>query len=98
VLDDRQAAGGRGQVRARAHTRSVRALVTDVRYRLEVTTLRRDETSGSLGVNEIGRVTLRTTAPVMVDLYRRDRVTGSLIVTDEVTSTTAGEGTVLEAS
>lgn len=49
-------------------------------------------------MNEIGRVTLRTTAPVMVDLYRRDRVTGSLIVTDEVTSTTAGEGTVLEAS
>ena len=77
-------------------TRSVRALVKDVRYRLDVNTLRRDETATSLDLNEIGRVSFRTTAPVMVDPYRRNRMTGSFILIDEVTNTTAGAGMILE--
>ena len=77
-------------------TRSVRALVKDVRYRLDVNTLRRDEGASSLELNEIGRVSFRTTAPVMVDPYRRNRMTGSFILIDEVTNTTAGAGMILE--
>jgi len=77
-------------------TRSVRALVKDVRYRLDVNTLRRDETATSLDLNEIGRVSFRTTSPVMVDSYRRNRMTGSFILIDEVTNTTAGAGMILE--
>ena len=79
-------------------TRSVRALVRDVRYRLDVNTLHRDEGAAALALNEIGRVSLRTTAPVMVDPYRRNRLTGSFILIDEATNTTAGAGMVLDAS
>jgi bifunctional enzyme CysN/CysC len=78
-------------------TRSVRALVTDVRYRLDVNTLHRDEAAGALGLNDIGRVALRTTAPVMLDAYRRNRTTGSFILIDEATNTTAGAGMVVGA-
>jgi len=76
-------------------TRSVRAVVKDLRYRIDVNTLHREEGVASLGLNEIGRVTLRTTAPVMVDPYRRNRTTGSFILIDEASNTTAGAGMVL---
>jgi bifunctional enzyme CysN/CysC len=76
-------------------TRSVRAVVKDLRYRIDVNTLHREEGVVSLGLNEIGRVTLRTTAPVMVDPYRRNRTTGSFILIDESSNTTAGAGMVL---
>ena len=79
-------------------TRSVRAVVRDVRYRLDVNTIHRDEGASSLGLNDIGRVALRTTVPVMVDPYRRNRTTGSFILIDEATNGTAGAGMILEAT
>ena len=59
-------------------TRSVRALVKELQYRLDVNTLHRDEAADRLGLNEIGRVRLRTTAPLLADEYRRNRTTGGL--------------------
>ena len=53
-----------------------RAVVKDLHYRLDVNTLHRDEDAGRLSLNEIGRVTLRTTAPLFFDEYRRNRATG----------------------
>ena len=79
-------------------TRSVRAVVRDVRYRLDVNTIHRDETASDLGLNDIGRIALRTTAPVMVDPYRRNRNTGSFILIDEATNVTAGAGMILETT
>ena len=79
-------------------TRSVRAVVRDVRYRLDVNTIHRDEGASSLGLNDIGRIALRTTAPVMVDPYRRNRTTGSFILIDEATNVTAGAGMILETT
>jgi bifunctional enzyme CysN/CysC len=76
-------------------TRSARALVKDLQYRLDINTLHRDETATSLTMNEIGRVTLRTTTPFMFDTYRRNRTTGSFILVDEATNTTAGAGMIL---
>jgi bifunctional enzyme CysN/CysC len=76
-------------------TRSARAVVRDLRYRLDVNTLHRDEQAMGLSLNEIGRVTLRTTSPFMVDEYRRNRTTGSFILIDEATNTTAGAGMIL---
>jgi bifunctional enzyme CysN/CysC len=57
--------------------------VQDVHYRLNINTLHREETASALSLNEIGRVKLRTTAPLLCDQYRRNRVTGSFIVIDE---------------
>ncbi len=73
-------------------TRTARAMVTEVSYRVDVTTLHRDETVGSLGLNDIGRVSLRTTAPLFYDEYRRNRITGSFILIDEITGNTVGAG------
>ncbi|MGH9111136.1 MAG: sulfate adenylyltransferase subunit 1 [Acidimicrobiales bacterium] len=76
-------------------TRWGRALVKDLQYRLDVNTLHRDETAAGLGLNEIGRVQLRTTVPLFFDEYRRNRTTGSFILVDEVTNNTVGAGIIL---
>jgi sulfate adenylyltransferase subunit 1 len=78
-------------------TRSVRAIVKDLHYRLDINTLHRDERAPALELNEIGRVRLRTTQPLLVDEYRRNRTTGGFIVIDEVTNRTVGAGMIVEA-
>jgi bifunctional enzyme CysN/CysC len=76
-------------------TRTARAVVKDLRYRLDINTLHRDEQCTGLGLNEMGRLHLRVTAPLMFDDYRRDRATGSFILVDETTNATAGAGMIL---
>jgi bifunctional enzyme CysN/CysC len=76
-------------------TRIARALVKDLQYRLDVNTLHRDTSATSLGLNEIGRVTLRTTQPLFFDDYRRNRQTGSFIIIDEATHNTVGAGMIV---
>ena len=77
-------------------TRSARALVKDIKYELDINTLHRTQTPASLGLNSIGRVTLRSTQPLLVDPYRRNRQTGSFIVIDEATNRTVGAGFITE--
>ena len=72
-----------------------RALVKDLQYRLDVNTLHRDEPRTSLSLNEIGRVTLRTTQPLLFDEYRRNRETGSFILVDEATNDTVAAGMIV---
>jgi sulfate adenylyltransferase large subunit len=78
-------------------TRSVRAIVDELEYGIDVNTLEHLETS-QLELNEIGRVKLRCSAPVMVDRYRRNRTIGSFILIDEATNDTVAAGMVLHAS
>ena len=66
-------------------TRSGRALIKDIQYRLDVNTLHRDQETKELGLNEIGRVQLRTTVPLLCDPYSKNRTTGSFILIDEAT-------------
>jgi bifunctional enzyme CysN/CysC len=77
-------------------TRSARAVVRELRYRLDVNTLHRDEDVAQLTLNDIGRVRLRTTQPLFADEYRRNRTTGGFILVDEATNATAGAGMILE--
>ena len=79
-------------------TRTVKAIVRDLQYRLDVNTLHRDEDAAQLGLNEIGRVTLRTTQPLFADEYRRNRTTGGFILIDEATNATVGAGMITEAT
>ena len=79
-------------------TRSVRAMVTDLRYRLDVHTLHREEGVSQLALNEIGRVTLRATSPLFADDYRRNRITGSFVLIDEATNQTAAAGMLRTSS
>jgi bifunctional enzyme CysN/CysC len=76
-------------------TRSARALVKDLHYRLDVNTLHRETDAGQLGLNEIGRVSLRTTVPLFFDEYRRNRETGSFVLIDESTNATVAAGMIL---
>jgi bifunctional enzyme CysN/CysC len=86
-----------GATYALKHTsRTGRALVQTLHYRLDVNSLHRDLGATTLGLNEIGRVALRTTVPLFYDEYRRNRATGSFILIDEGTNATVGAGMVLE--
>ncbi|CAB4737084.1 unannotated protein [freshwater metagenome] len=76
-------------------TRSARAIVKDVKYRLDINTLHRDEAAETLQLNEMGRVSIRTTLPLFFDEYRRSRETGSFILIDEATNATVGAGMIL---
>ncbi|MER7415434.1 GTP-binding protein [Micromonospora peucetia] len=78
-------------------TRSARAIVRGLHYRLDVNSLHRDESAGELGLNEIGRVRLRTTVPLLADEYRRNRTTGGFVIIDEATNRTVGAGMIVEA-
>ncbi|MEU6133783.1 GTP-binding protein [Nocardioides sp. NPDC047086] len=73
---------------------SARALVKDIQYRLDVNSLHRDLETKELGLNEIGRVQLRTTKPLLCDPYSKNRTTGSFILIDEATGVTVGAGMI----
>ncbi len=75
-------------------TRTARAVVKDIQYRLDINSLHRDLEAEELGLNEIGRVTLRTTQPLLCDDYSTNRSTGSFILIDEATGATVGAGMI----
>ena len=77
-------------------TRSARAIVRAIQYRLDINTLSLDTAADSLALNEIGRVHLRTTVPLFVDDYRTHHATGSFILIDDATNTTAAAGMILD--
>jgi bifunctional enzyme CysN/CysC len=70
-------------------------MVKDLRYRLDVNTLHRDESAQTLTLNDIGRLQLRVTAPLFTDPYRVNRSTGSFILIDEATNGTVGAGMLI---
>ncbi|HWK16576.1 MAG TPA: GTP-binding protein [Solirubrobacteraceae bacterium] len=78
-------------------TRSAKAVVDEIQYRVDVDTLHRDETDGGLALNDIGRVRLRSSLELLVDPYARNRTTGSFILIDESTNDTVGAGMLLGA-
>ena len=78
-------------------TRTARALVKDIQYRLDVNTLHRDLETTELGVNEIGRVQLRTTIPLLCDDYAKNRTTGSFVLIDEATGVTVAAGMIISS-
>jgi sulfate adenylyltransferase subunit 1 len=76
-------------------TKEIRCLVKDVKYKININTLHRDEQDKSIKMNDIGRISLRTTSPLFYDSYRRNRNTGSLILIDEATNETVGAGMIV---
>jgi bifunctional enzyme CysN/CysC len=76
-------------------TRTTRAKVTALDYRLDVNTLHRDKTATALKLNELGRISLRTQVPLLLDEYTRNASTGSFILIDPDTNGTVAAGMVL---
>jgi bifunctional enzyme CysN/CysC len=96
-MDEAAALEPRRKLAVKHTTRAARAVVKELQYRLDVNTLHRDESADSLKLNEIGRVRLRTTLPLLADEYRRNRTTGGFILIDEQTNRTVGAGMIINA-
>jgi bifunctional enzyme CysN/CysC len=86
-----------GRYMLKHSTRTVRAVVNELEYRVDVNTLDHVDTA-ELALNEIGRIRLRLSSPVMVDRYRRNRMIGSFILIDEASNDTVAAGMVVHAS
>src|SRR5690606_437017 len=72
-----------------------KALIKDIIYKIDINTLERDTEDKEFNMNDIGRVTLRTTKPLMIDPYRENRVTGSIILVDDATHETVAAGMIV---
>ena len=88
--------GPRSRLIVKHTSRTVKAMVSELHYRIDVNTLHRDESATKLGLNEIGRIRLRLTQPIFCDPYSRNRTTGGLILIDEATNATVGAATITD--
>ena len=70
-------------------------MVKEIKYKVDINTLHRNEEDKVIASNDIARVTLRTTSPLFIDQYSRNRNTGSLILIDEATNNTVGAGMII---
>jgi len=71
-------------------------VVKEIKYKLDISTLSRITDNPTIGTNDVGRISLRTTAPFMFDAYTKNRETGSFILIDESTNITVGAGMILD--
>ena len=76
-------------------TKDARCIVKAIRYKVDINTLHKIEDDLSLGLNEIGRILVRTTKPFYYDSYKKNRGTGSVILIDENTNETVGAGMII---
>ncbi len=85
----------RGKYAIRHTSQDVRCIVKDIRYKLDINTLSRDQDNVQIQMNDIARIQIRTTKPLFTDPYRKNRITGSVIIIDEATNNTVGAGMVI---
>lgn len=86
---------GRGKYILRHTEKEVKALVQEVRYKVNINTLHKIEDDLVFSHNDIGRISIRTSAPLIADSYRRNRITGSFVLIDEQTNETVAAGMIL---
>ena len=77
-------------------TKDVRAVVKEVKYKLDINSQHRITDNPSIGTNDVGRIKLRTTAPLCYDAYTKNRDTGSFILIDEATNVTVGACMIID--
>lgn len=93
-LNDKKIIPG-GKYGVRHTTKDARCIVKDIRYKVDINTLHKIEDDLTLGLNEIGRIHIRTTQPFFYDSYKLNRGTGSIILVDENTNETVGAGMII---
>lgn len=71
------------------------AMIKDIKYKIDINTLHRIESIDKVEMNDIARMSIRTSKPVFYDSYKRNRQTGSLIIIDEQTHETIGAGMII---
>ncbi len=84
-----------GKYVLRHTTREVRCLVKEIRYKVNINTLHKIEEDFTIAMNDVARISIRTTQPLFYDPYKRNRSTGSVILIDEFTNDTVAAGMIL---
>jgi sulfate adenylyltransferase subunit 1 len=85
----------RGKYVIRHSTQEARCIIKEIKYKLDIKTLSRDQANPVIKANDIARVQLRSTKPLFLDSYKQNRITGSIILIDEVSNNTVGVGMVI---
>ena len=86
---------GRGKYILRHTTKEVKAIVTEVCYKININTLHKIEDDLTLNLNDIGRIKVRASAPLIADNYKSNRTTGSFVLIDELTNATVAAGMII---
>ena len=86
----------RGKYAIKHTTNDVRCIIKDVKYKVNINNLHRIEDDKTVNMNDIARISIRTTKLLFYDRYERNRNTGSLIIIDEATNNTVGAGMIIE--
>lgn len=85
----------KGKYTIRHTSQTARCIIKEVKYKMDINTLHRMEDEKEIGLNDIGRITIRTTIPLFFDSYRRNRNTGSIILVNEATNETVAAGMII---
>lgn len=85
----------KGKYILRHTTKECKCIVKEIKYKLDINTLQRIENGPELSLNDIARVSIRTTVPLFFDPYRKNRNTGSIILVDEMTNETVAAGMIV---
>ncbi len=84
-----------GKYAVKHTSNEVRCIVKEIQYKVDINNLHRLEDDKEVNMNDVARIRLRTTAPLFIDKYNRNRNTGSLIMIDEATNETVGAGMII---
>ena len=85
----------RGKYLLKHNSNELKCVITDVAYKVNINTLEELYEDTTIGLNEIAKITIKTTRPIFFDPYKRNRETGSLILIDEATNNVVGAGMIL---
>ena len=94
---DKKTLKPRGRFHLRHTTNDVRAIVTDVLYKVDISTLKKHDDVKEFQLNDIGCIRIRTSAPIFFDTYSKNRTTGSFVLVDEQTNNTVAAGMIIRA-
>ena len=85
----------RGKYALKHTSADAKCMITNIDYKMNINTLEKEEENKEVGMNDIAKVTIRTTKPLFFDSYRDNRITGSLILVDEGTNETVAAGMII---
>ena len=85
----------KGKYTIRHTSQNARCIIKEIKYKIDINSLHRIEDSKEIGLNDIGRIVIKTTKPLFFDKYSRNRNTGSIILIDEATNETVGAGMII---
>jgi len=85
----------KGKYTIRHTSQTARCIIKEVKYKMDINTLHRIVDDLEIGLNDIGRIIIRTTKPLFFDSYRRNRNTGNIILVDEATNETVAAGMII---